>query len=635
MKISQMKIQNSPNPSVNLTKSVFKLPEATSDNFKLEKFIKEAISNNVKGSDLIALAQNHEINCSYPTLLSKIKNYKSSGISGIIRKERKDSSEIRSFSNDVLLKMQSIFSESQSMLHAYEATHKWLRDNSSRFIFKGAEYDIANGNLYEYNDNKTISLISALYTDGVYVTHDGEELKIGAYRSAARYLSDLKQSNADQLHFRRFGLHSYRLKRQRSITLNYSNLMPNDLWSGDNKRLDILVIDWDWKSVFVPWLSGLYDLATRRYCYEITRTPNSKSISNALCKAFKAWGIPKEINSDNGKDYIANKINNLLQSLNIKHRHSIRYNAKAKPIESFHNIIDQKTKVLPGYIGNRYDAMPEETKLLSKEFLKVTNLHKMYDKTIHDEEIRYTLNGNLEGKLKVSKKRFLHISEFINVFEEILSEYNSTVHGGLKKDKLGKKVYDRLCSDNQINEYGEKLNTPEGRYEFKCRQGFIPTMVQDDIISLFAMNQTMRTVQLKGILFRENHYFSSKLKSLIGKKVLIKYLDTDSSYIYIFSSDLLQKIQNDTFLNKMNQDEINKDLKFIDVADRIKVFDYGDQNYRQQLSEQRSEEKQIQETIGVTKLTGMEATIDEIKTAELELLSQKIKQPKLKSHFDD
>lgn len=634
MKNLQMIINNS-QKTPEITKSVSKLTKATQDNFELEKFLKEAIELNLKGSALIELSQKYNLDYSYPSILNKIKLYKEKGISGIVRKERSDTKELRSFSNEVLHKLQNIYSESQSMLHAYESTHKWLRENSTCFIFRGAEYQIANGNLYEFNDAKTISLVSALYTDGIYITHDGEELRIGAYRSAARYLSELKHTKADHLHFKRFGLHSYRLKRQRSISLNYSELMPNDLWSGDNKRLDILVIDWDWKSVFVPWLSGFYDLATRRYCYEITKSANSKSISNALSKAFKTWGIPKEINSDNGKDYIANRINNLLQSLNIKQRHSIKYNAKAKPVESFHNIIDNKTKILPGYIGNRYDVMPEETKILSKEFLKVKNLHNLYDKNIHDEEIRITLNGNLEGKLKASKKRFLHISEFIQKFEEILSEYQSTVHGGLMKDKLGKQVYDRLCTDELINEYGEKLNTPSGRYEYKCRQGFIPTLVQDEIISLFAMNQTLRTVQLKGILFRDQYYFSAKLKELIGKKVLVKYLDTDPAYIYIFTSDLIQKLQNETILNKLDQDEINKDLKFIAVADRIKVYDYGDSSFKEQLAEQRNEEKQIKEAIGVTRLTGLVTTIDEIKEAELELISKKSKQHKLKSHFDD
>ncbi len=629
-----MKIQNN-SLSPDIAKSVNNLGKATAEDFKLEKFLREAIENKLKGNSLKKFALESGIVYSYPSILNKLKSYKDKGISGIVRKERKDSDELRSFSNEVLQRLQHTYSESQSMLDAYESTHKWLRDNSAKFIFRGAEYDIANGNLYEVNDAKTIMLVSALYTDGIYLTEDGDELKIGSYRSAARYLSDLKQSKADQLHFKRFGLHSYRLKRQRSINLNYSNLLPNDLWSGDNKRLDILVIDWDWKSVFVPWLSGFYDLATRRYIYELTKSANSKSISNALCKAFKQWGIPKEINSDNGKDYIANRINNLLQSLNIKQRHSINYNAKAKPVESFHNIIDNKTKVLPGYIGNRYDVMPEETKILSKEFLKVKNLHNLYDKNIHDEEIRITLNGNLEGKLRKSKKRFLHISEFIQKFEEILSEYESTVQGGLKKDKLGRQVYDRLCKDELINEFGEKLNTPSGRYDYKCRQGFIPTLVQDEIISLFAMNQTLRTVQLKGIAFRDQYYFSPKLKEYIGKKVLIKYLDTDSAYVYIFSSDFIQKIQTDSIFNKLDQDEVNKDLKFIDVADRIKVYDYGDNKFIEQLKEQRAEEKQIKETIGVTRLTGLETTINEIKEAELELISKKQKINKLKSHFDD
>jgi len=267
--------------------------------------------------------------------------------------------------------------------------------------------------------------------------------------------------------------------------------------------------------------------------------------------------------------------------------------------------------------------------------LKVKNLHAMYDKKIHDTEIRYTLNSNLEGKLKKSKKRFLHISEFIQKFDEILSEYEDTVHGGLRKDQLGKKVYDRLCEDTLINEFGEKLNTPKGRYEFKCKEGFIPTFVGDEILSLLAMNQTLRTVQIKGIQFRDEYYFSSKLKEVIGKKVIIKFLDTDPSFVYVFTSDVIQKLQTETILNKLDQNEVNQGLKFICLADRAKIFDSGDSTYKEQLNEQRAEERQIKECLGVTKLTGIETTINEIREAELELLSKNSKVQKLKSHFDD
>lgn len=621
-------------PAVSHPQGIESIPKAKLEDFNTESFLKEIIKKKLRGEKILELAKIYSIDLSYSMIRTKLKAYKKDGIKGIVRQTRTDANKVRSFSNEVIQRMMETYTLTQNILHTYNSTHKWLRENSSRFIHDSAEYEILNGNLYEC-DKKTISIISALYTDGMYITQDGQEMQIGSYRSAARYLSEIKTANADQLHFAKYGLHSYRLKRQRSIRLNYSKLMPNDLWSGDNKRLDIMVIDWDWKSVFVPWLSGLYDLATRRYCYELTRSADSKSVSNALCKAIKAWGLPKEVNTDNGPDYVSHKINNLLQSLNVKQRSSIAYNAKAKPIESFHNIIDQKTKVLPGYIGNRYDVMPEDTKIMMKDFLKVTNLHKLYDKNICDEEIRFTLNSNLEGRIKKSKKRFLHISEFIDFFNSILSEYESTVQGGLEKDMLGKKAYDRLCNDSIINELGEKINTPAGRYEYKCKLGFIPTYIQEDILALFAMNQTMRTVQLRGIQFRDSHYFSSNLKSVIGKKVLIKYLDTDQSFIYVFSSDYLQKIQSDTILNKLDQSEVNKELKFLCVADREKIFDYGDTGFKDQVKEQRSEEKQIKESLGITKMTGFETEIDDIKKAELELVNKKSNHLKLKSNFDD
>lgn len=632
------------------------LQKATDKHLTLESFIKKCIDENIKGLKMQELAKAEGINLTYRSLMNKIDAYRKSGLNGLIRKESKNKGILKSFSNEVLHKMQELYFESQCAIRAYEDTHKWLRSisveftmdritpSSGRATSEGCEtpeagyrstYKIQNGQLYQIEQERVLMMLSAEFVPGEYITENAECLQIGSYASATRYLSSIKSSNADLMHFKRFGKSSYRLKRQHSIYLDYSKLEPNDLWSADNKKVDTIVIDWDWKSVFRPWLSGFIQVPTRRYTYEITRSANSESVSNSFCNAVSKFGLPKEINHDRGKDYLSDRLAKMFSSLNIKVRKSIAKNARAKLIESFHNILDNKLKNLPGYTGNKYQEMPEDTKLMLKQFTKADKIFKNIEKNVFDAEFRVTLNTNLEGKLKSSKKRFLHISEFIRILDQALAEYEETLHGGLSKDNLGKKVYDRLCTDELISKYSEKMNSPKGRYEYSLESGFIPVNVDPGVISMFALNNSLRTVQLKGIQFRDNHYFSAKLKEVLGKKVIVKYTESNENFIYVFTSKDVQNINSESMLHKIQGQDIINHLEFVCMAEKIKVYDYGDQSFREQLSEQRQEEAQLKLASSITKLTGFEANIHEINKNVEELISKNSKIKKLKDSWDD
>lgn len=632
------------------------LQKATDKHLTLESFIKKCIDENIKGLKMQELAKAEGINLTYRSLMNKIDAYRKSGLNGLIRKESKNKGILKSFSNEVLHKMQELYFESQCGIRAYEDTHKWLRSisveftmdritpSSGRVTSEGCEtpeagyrstYKIQNGQLYQIEQERVLMMLSAEFVPGEYITENAECLQIGSYASATRYLSSIKQSSGDLLHFKRFGKSSFRLKRQHSIYREYSSYNPNDLWSADNKKVDIIVIDWDWKSVFRPWLSGFLDVPTRRYTYEITRSANSESVSNSFCNAVQKFGLPKEINHDLGKDFLSDRLAKLFSSLNIKVRKSISRNARAKIIESFHNILDNKLKNLPGYTGNKYQEMPEATKLMLKAFTKADKMFKNIEKNVFDNDFRVTLNSNLSGRVKASKTRFLHISEFIIALNQTLAEYEETLHGGLKVDNLGKKVYDRLCTEELVCKYSERMNTPKGRYEYYLESGFMPVTVEPGVLSMFAKNNSLRSVDQSGIRFRNYKYFSPKLSPVIGKKVIVKFTEADDKYIFVFTSDDVQKINSDTMLHSVAGDKIMNHLQFVCMAEKIKIFADGDQSYREQLSEQRQEESQLKLASSITKITGFEANIHEINKNVEELISKNSKIKKLKDSWDD
>ena len=88
-------------------------------------------------------------------------------------------------------------------------------------------------------------------------------------------------------------------------------------------------------------------------------------------------------------------------------------------------------------------------------------------------------------------------------------------------------------------------------------------------------------------------------------------------------------------LHKIQGQDIINHLEFVCMAEKIKVYDYGDQSFREQLSEQRQEESQLKLASSITKITGFEANIHEINKNVEEIIFKNSKIKKLKDSWDD
>lgn len=607
------------------------------DALTLKSFIQYAIDNNLKGFELALEAKKNNTPLSYNSLIQKIKNYKIHGAQVLVRKEKKDKGEVKSFSNEVLKKLQDIFVDKiigGCGIRAYEDTHKWLRSISRNFISlkTGEEFIITNGFLCNVQDNKIISSHSTIFESGIYKIDIDKlaqfdstfELRIGSLRSAQKFLLSVKKHNGDAMFLNRFGIHDFRNKRQHTMKLDYSNLKPNDLIVGDGKKLDIVVISEDWRRVYRPWLMGWENMSTRQYCYELAESETSESIANSLAVAINDWGIPKEIKHDNGKSYKSGRFDMMKKSFGIKTHFAIVKLARAKPIESFHNVLDNLLKTKIGYTGNKYQEFPNDTRERLKFVLGEQKDLKRVEKQFKEnksDEIYFENICNPEARMKSSKKRLMHISELIEVLQEAMNIYHERIHGGLKKDKLGRKVYDLNCKDEMINEYGEKLNSPLGRADYHLRKGFVPVMADPSAVSIFAMNIELRTVQLKrGVSLSNEEYFHPVMQKYAGEKVLIRYTHTGAETIYMFHSEELQKIGDKKYLTT----EMINDAKFICLGEKMAALEYNDEAYKINLNAQRSEEKKLRDSIKISKpnpfrihtLTGIESQIGAIQDAE-------------------
>jgi hypothetical protein len=661
-KITEMNMQNtqhvSSESSVSENKPLDKII-LNEDVINLQACLQYIIDNQVKGiNDVLKVAANYKVQLGYASIMNKLKAFKSHGPAKLLRKEKSDKGEIKSFSSEVQRKLQAIYTSPLGgcALTAYNDTHTWLRSISREFISikTGECFKISNGCLYDIQNSKIISAQSARYEPGIYkiavdkLNDTDVELQIGSLSSATRFLRSVKKNNSDALYYNKFGLYDFRNKRQHAMKLNYSHLQPNELWCGDGKMLDLLVISDDWKKVYRPWLMDWYDMATRRYCYEIAETENSESIANSLAVAITNWGIPKSVKHDNGTSYLSGRFDAMKTSFGIKTHHKKVKLARANPVESMHNIVDNMCKPLPGYTGNKYQEFPEDTRNKLKFTLGVHRDLKKIEKLFKDKKATDTYYENIsnpESRMKANKNRLLHISELRKILDEKMNEYHNRTQRGLAGDKLGEKVYNRLCTDELINEMGENLNTPAGRYEYKLKMGFVPVMADPSAVSIYAMNFELRTIQLKrGITLNNNEFYHAAMRNYGGERVLIRYTNPNSDILYVFHSEELQKISDKKYMTT----ELFKDLKFICIAEKQKLIDWGDkESFTEQLTIQKNEERRLRETFREEKktnihtLTGIEGQIPEIHQAEENYQERQmnkinpIKKLKFKGPFDE
>jgi hypothetical protein len=631
------------------------------DVINLQACLQHVIDNNTKGvAEVLAVAKNFKVELGYASIMNKLKIFKKHGAAKLVRKEKSDKGEVKSFSNEVLQKLQGNYTGKLGgcALDAYNDTHAWLRSISREFVSTktGECFHISNGCLYDIQSSKIISAQSARYEPGIYKISVDKlnnfdtaiELQIGSLSSATRFLRSVKQNNSDAMYYNRYGLYDFRNKRQHAMKINYSHLQPCDLLCGDGKMLDILVISEDWKRVYRPWLMDWEDMATRRYCYEIAESETSESIANSLAVAVTMWGIPKHVKHDNGTSYLSGRFDAMKTAFGIKTHHKKVKLARANPVESIHNIIDHMSKSLPGYTGNKYQEFPDDTRNKLKFTLGVQRDMKKIEEQFKKKkamDLYYENISNPEARVKASKYRLLHISELRKILDEKVNEYHNRVQGGLKKDKLGEKVYSQLCDDSLINEMGENMNTPAGRYEYKLKMGFVPVMADPSAVAIYAMNFELRMVQLKkGITLNNNEFYHPAMRNYGGERVLIRYTNSNSDIIYVFHSAELQKVADKKYMTT----ELFKDLKFMCIAEKQKLIDWGDtEQFTAGLTIQKNEERRLRETFSEKKasnihtLTGIEKQIPDIHEAENDYAVKQlnkfnpIKKLKFKGPFDE
>lgn len=438
-----------------------------------------------------------ELGTTYRTVYRWVKDYEGAGLSGLMRKGRKDAGGSRTM---CLEARRFILNEYlNEKRRKQDAILAHLREHAKDMGFDACfECPFREG-----SENRDALKESGDITYYPACDQPGQGIIIPGHRSS---INRLIGSVPDEVKtYIRDGCKPWKAAYMMKANRKKPERV-NEVWFGDHHVFDLFVIDMDGKLVR-PWLTAWYDMASGCLVgWNINLNPNSRTISQAFARAavekagspFK--GLPVYCYVDNGKDYRCHalegsrlrevsfgKVNEglgvkpLYEAVRVNVIHAQAYHAWAKPIERwFGTLEDRYCRELPGYFGGDMKKRPE----------------------------------NFERQLRAMHERgeLMTLDEFSQHFiDQILPAYHTRPHEG---DGYG----------------GEK---PLERYaRLPMARTDIPSW---EVMALAMEERTERTVSTQGIRFMNRLYWDADLRHSIGKEVTVRYDRDDMSSIAVLT----------------------------------------------------------------------------------------------------
>ncbi len=204
--------------------------------------------------------------------------------------------------------------------------------------------------------------------------------------SSASFVREVERSiPVPVLKYFRLGEKAFKDECGNYIERTYDDLHSNDIWVCDNHTFDIFVNNGEQKKPARVYLTGFLDVRSRKMVgWYVTDAPSSDATLQALRRGIDAYGIPKMIYSDNGREFLTHDIGGrgfrksaktdehepptILKHLQIEFRTALVKNARAKIIErAFLEIKESFSKLFEGYTGGNILERPERLKTMGKK----------------------------------------------------------------------------------------------------------------------------------------------------------------------------------------------------------------------------------------------------------------------------
>jgi putative transposase len=145
----------------------------------------------------------------------------------------------------------------------------------------------------------------------------------------------------------------------------------------------------------------------------VCENSNSEAIGSLVRECLLDWGVPDQIKSDNGKDYLSRHVLNLLRNLGIDHKACDPFSPWQKPyVERFNRTLQHSPQFLmhPRYLGH---SVVVRQKIRARELFK---------------EVPRGKKANTELEIRRINRS---IREFQGFVEAAVAEYNNSPHSSL------------------------------------------------------------------------------------------------------------------------------------------------------------------------------------------------------------
>jgi transposase InsO family protein len=262
----------------------------------------------------------------------------------------------------------------------------------------------------------------------------------------------------------------------------------NQRWESDGTKGDLRLSDGKRHTI-----TSIIDVYSRRIKLHVSRTSSAAAVASALRRAILDWGVPEQLGTDNGSDFVSKHIKHVVAGLRIEHDIAPPYTPEHKPFveRAFGTFCRDMVEMLPGYVGHN---------VADREAIRARQ-------SFSDRMMKV---GGEPVELRVSPEE---LQEFCDRWTDVV--YGRDPHAGLGKMSPFDKAASWTGPLHRINN------------ERALDVLLLPAPGGDGI----------RTIGKKGIKVDGAWFETPELGGLEGSDVRVLYDDADIGQIYVFSLD--------------------------------------------------------------------------------------------------
>lgn len=283
----------------------------------------------------------------------------------------------------------------------------------------------------------------------------------------------------------------------------------NQIWQIDASPADIMCVDGRYS------IYAIIDVWSRRALFHVSRTACTEASLLLLRKAIMEWGVPEELKTDNGSDFVSHRFKTALETLGIEHTVCPPFSPEKKPFVErvIRTMQHDLMEILPGYLGH-----------------SVTDRKKIEGRKAFSQR----LGENDDKTFSVS------------LSHDQLQDYMDA----WCRDKYAHKVHSTL----RMSPFARAASWIEPIRRIDNERGL------DILLAPLAGSDGFRTIGKKGIRINNCDFAGPGLELHIGARVMVRHDPDDMGRIYVFNED------HEFICEALNYDMLGADRKQAAIA---------------------------------------------------------------------